>query len=340
MQLRPEQLGTHLKQGLAPVYLLYGEETLVAQEAADAIRGSAREQGYVDREVFHVETGFDWGQLTEAASALSLFADRRILELRIPSGKPGDAGSRALTAYTESPAPDTLLLIICGKLEAAQRRAKWFKALDSAGVSLAAWPIDARQLPRWIGQRLQRAGLSAEPEAVQMLAERVEGNLLAAAQEVDKLALLYPGEKLDAARVAEAVSDSARFDVFGLVDVVLTGQAGRAVRMLAGLRQEGVEPVLVNWALNRELRSLEAMAWALAHGESLAAVQGRFRVWKNRQPVVAQALQRHRLPAWYGFLRRSARIDRIIKGQAAGNPWDELVQLSLDLAGRPLGLTA
>lgn len=340
MQLRPEQLATHLKQGLAPVYLLYGEETLVVQEAADAIRATARAQGYVDREVFHVETGFDWEQLTEAASALSLFADRRILELRIPSGKPGDAGSRALTAYTGSPAPDTLLLVICGKLEAAQRRAKWFKALDSAGVSLAAWPIEARQLPRWIGQRLQCAGLSAESEAVQMLAERVEGNLLAAAQEVDKLALLYPGEKLDAAGVSEAVSDSARFDVFGLVDVVLSGQAGRAVRMLDGLRQEGVEPVLVNWALTRELRSLETMAWALAHGESLAAVQGRFRVWKNRQAAVGQALQRHRLPAWYGFLRRSARIDRIIKGQVAGSPWDELVQLSLDLAGRPLGLTA
>ena len=340
MQLKPEQLATHLKQGLAPVYLLWGEETLVAQEAADAIRAAAREQGYVDREVFHVESGFDWGQLTEAASALSLFAERRILELRLPSGKPGDAGSRALKAYVDSLPPDTLLLVVCGKLDAAQRRARWFKALEDAGVSLAAWPVGAGQLPRWIGQRLQRAGLTAGPEAVQMLAERVEGNLLAAAQEVDKLALLHPGEKLGVEQVSEAVSDSARFDIFALVDTVLTGQGERAVRMLAGLRQEGVEPVLVNWALTREVRSLEAMAWALAHGESLAAVQGRFRVWKNRQAAVGQALQRHRLPAWYGFLRRCARIDRMIKGQAAGNPWDELVQLALDLAGRPLGLTA
>lgn len=340
MQLKPEQLTTHLKQGLAPVYLIYGEETLVVQESADAIRQAARDQGYADREIFHVESGFDWSQVMDAANALSLFADRRLLELRLPTGKPGDAGGRTLTAYTDSLPPDTVLMVICGKLEAAQRRAKWYKALEGAGVSIAAWPIDLRQLPRWIGQRLKQAGLAADPEAVQMLAERVEGNLLAAAQEIDKLCLLYPGETLDTEKVAGAVGDSARFDIFGLVDTALAGQGARCVRMLQGLQQEGIDPVLVAWALTREVRSLEAMAWALAHGESIQAVLGRFRVWKNRQPVVTQALKRHRLPAWYGFLQHCARIDHAIKGQAAGNPWDELVQLSLNLAGQPLGLTA
>ncbi|WJW74881.1 DNA polymerase III subunit delta [Thiohalobacter sp. IOR34] len=337
MQVRPEQLATRLEQGLAPVYLVHGDEPLLVQEACDAIRAAARGQGYAEREVFQVEQGFEWGRLLEAANALSLFAERRILELRLPGGKPGKEGGEALRAYAGRPAEDTLLLVICGKLEPAQRKAKWYQALDEAGVSVQVWPVDAARLPAWIRQRMQGRGLRPSAAAAQLLAERVEGNLLAAAQEIDKLALLHQGE-VDVDAVAAAVADSARFDIFGLVDAALAGEAGRCLRMLAGLRGEGVEPVLVVWALARELRALAGMARELAGGGSTASVMASHRVWKNRQPLVAKGLARYRPAAWQALLGKCAEIDRIVKGQAPGRPWDELVQLCLGMAGRPLGL--
>ncbi len=338
MQLRPEQLSAHLEKSLAPVYLIHGEELLIVQEAADAIRASARAQGYSEREVFNVEKGFDWDQLLEAGNSLSLFAEKRILEVRIPTGKPGDAGGKALRAYAERPAEDILLMVICGKLETAQRKAKWVTDLDDAGVSITCWGVDARQLPNWISQRMQQVGLKPSAGAVQLLAERVEGNLLAAAQEIDKLVLLHGTGTLDEQAIASAVSDSARFDVFGLVDSALEGHSARCMRMLDGLRAEGVEPVVISWALARELRSLAQMAWGMAQGDTAAAVMNRYKVWRNRQPLVGKALRRYKLAAWQLLLGKCAEIDRIVKGQAPGNAWDELVQLCLGLSGTRLGL--
>lgn len=338
MQLRPEQLATHLQDSLAPVYLIHGEELLIVQEAADAIRAAARARGFSEREVFNVEKGFDWQQLLEAGNALSLFAEQRILEVRIPGGKPGDAGGKALRAYAERPAEDTILMVICGKLEPAQRKSRWVTELDQAGVNITCWGVDARQLPNWIDARMQRAGLRPSPEAVQLLADRVEGNLLAAAQEIDKLVLLHGTGTIDEKSIAAAVSDSARFDVFGLVDSALEGQSVRCVRMLDGLRAEGVEPVVISWALARELRNLAQMAWAMAQGDTAAAVMNRYKVWRNRQPLVGKALRRYKLGAWQILLGKCAEIDRIVKGQAPGNAWDELVQLCLGLSGSRLGL--
>lgn len=341
MQLKPEQLTHHLKQGLAPIYLIYGDEPLLVQEAADAVRASARAQGYSEREVFTVESGFDWQHLVEASNNLSLFAERRILEVRMPTAKPGDAGAKALRAYAERPAEDTLLLVVSGKLDAQQRKSKWVQALESAGVAVPIWPVDNQALPAWIQRRLQARGLRPTADAVQMLAERVEGNLLACAQEIDKLALLCDEASLDAAAVARAVADSARFDVFGLVDVVLAGESARSLRMLTGLRNEGVEPVILVWALARELRSLATMAWEVARGATPQSVMARHRVWKSRQAVIGKALARHRLAAWQAMLAQCARLDRSVKGQLAGgqgNPWDELVQLCLRVSGRRLAL--
>ena len=340
MQLKPEQLPQHLKKQLAPIYFIYGDELLLLQEAADLIRAAARERGYSEREVFSVERDFDWNRLTESSNNLSLFAERRILEVRMPSGKPGDAGARALRAYAERPAEDSLLLVVSGKLDAQQRKSKWVTDLENAGVGIQIWPVDARALPQWIRARMHGLGLQPTPEAVQLLAERVEGNLLACKQEIDKLALLVGGGRVDAAAVTTAVADSARFDIYALVDSALAGEPERSLRMLAGLRGEGVEPVLVTWALARELRSLAGMAWEVGRGEPPAAVLGRHRVWKSRQALVGRALGRHSAAAWLGLLGDCAHLDRMVKGQAPGNPWDELVQLCLRLAGRPLPLAS
>ena len=336
MQLRPEQLVQHLNKGLAPIYFIYGDELLLVQEAADAVRAAARAQGYSEREVFAVERDFDWNRLIESSNNLSLFAERRILEVRMPTGKPGDAGGKALREYAERPPEDTLLLIISGKLDAQQRKSKWVTDLESAGVGIQIWPVDARQLPQWIRARMQGLGLQPTADAVELLAERVEGNLLACAQEIDKLRLLLGRGKVDAAAVAAAVADSARFDVYGLVDCALAGEADRSLRMLSGLRGEGVEPVLVVWALARELRSLAGMAWEIGRGDTAGAVMARHRVWKNRQTVVGKALGGRNAGAWWDLLAACSRLDRVIKGLAPGNPWDELVHLCLRLAGRPL----
>lgn len=338
MQLKPEQLAQHLKKSLAPIYLVYGDELLLVQEAADAVRAAARAQGYGEREVFAVERDFDWNQLTASSNALSLFAERRILEVRMPTGKPGDAGGKALREYAARPPEDTLLLIVSGKLDAQQRKSKWVTDLEAAGVGVPVWPVAPRQLPQWIRARMQARGLQPTAEAVELLAERIEGNLLACAQEIDKLQLLCGQGAVGAAAIGAAVADSSRFDVYGLVDAALAGEADRSLRMLAGLRGEGVEPVLVVWALARELRGLAAMAWEIAGGDAPAAVMARHKVWAKRQSVVGTALPRLKPATWQALLAACARLDRVTKGLAPGNPWDELVHLCLRLAGRPLPL--
>jgi DNA polymerase-3 subunit delta len=333
VKLRYEKLVSHLQQGLQPLYLLSGDEPLQLMEAADAIRQCAREQGFGEREVLQVEAGFDWNSLLAASGSLSLFAEQRLLELRLPSGKPGKEGSRALSEYAANPAPDTVLLITSGKLDRSAQNSKWYKALDAAGVTLQLWPVEPRALPGWVMQRMRARGMQPSPEAAQLLAERVEGNLLAAAQEVDKLLLLYGESPIDAEQVEEGVADSARYDIFELVDTALLGDASRTSRVLEGLRAEGVEPILVLWALLREIRVLAQMAEALAQGAAIEAMLGQFRVWDKRKGPVRAGLQRHNLKRWLQLLRRGGRIDRMIKGSEPGNPWDELVQLALLMAG-------
>ena len=332
-QLRVDQLSGHLKQSLAPVYFIHGDETLLVNECADAVRAAARAQDYSDRQVFTVESGFDWQSLLAAGDSLSLFAERRILELRLPTGKPGKEGTRILRDYAERPPEDTLLLIVSAKLEAAARRSKWVQALDHAGVSIPIWPVEAAQLPGWIDRRLRARGLQADREVLQLIAERVEGNLLAAVQEIEKLYLLHGAGSLDVDTVTELVADSARYDVFSLVDAALAGDAAHAQRILSGLRAEGVEPVLVLWALVREIRALTTMARQLQNGSGLAQVLASQRVWEKRKPRVTAALQRIRGRQWWRLLQHCAQIDRVVKGRAVGSAWDELLQLTLSLAG-------
>ncbi|KRW71128.1 DNA polymerase III subunit delta [Stutzerimonas nitrititolerans] len=342
MKLPPAQLGKHLQGSLAPVYVVSGDEHLLCQEACDAIRAACRQQAFSERQVLSVESGFDWGQLLEAGANLSLFAERRLLELRIPSGKPGDKGAAALLHYLARPAEDTVLLISLPKLDGSTQKTKWAKALiDGKDVQfLQVWPVDAAQLPQWIRQRLSQAGLAADQEAVELIAARVEGNLLAAAQEIEKLKLLAEDGRVTADTVQAAVADSARYDVFGLIDAALQGHPEHSLRMLEGLRGEGIEAPVILWALARELRLLANIAQQYAQGVPLerAFSQARPPVWDKRRPLVSKALQRHDVAGWQRLLMAAQLIDEQIKGQAEGDPWIGLSNICLQLSGRRIGL--
>ncbi|MFT0868316.1 DNA polymerase III subunit delta [Pseudomonas sp. CAM1A] len=344
MKLSPAQLNKHLQGQLAPVYIVSGDDPLLCQEAADAIRSAARQQGYDERQVFSADANFDWGNLLLAGASLSLFAQRRLLELRLPSGKPGDKGAAALMEYCANPAEDTLLLISLPKLDGSAQKTKWGKALIEGPHCqfIQIWPVDAQQLPQWINQRLSQAGLSAQRDAIDLIAARVEGNLLAAAQEIEKLKLLAEGNQITVETVQAAVADSARFDVFGLVDAILNGEAAHALRMLEGLRGEGVEPPVILWALARELRLLAGLAQQFSQGVPLdkAFSQARPPVWDKRRPLVSKALQRLSAQRWAMLLQDAQRIDAQIKGQAEGSPWTSLARLSLLMAGQRLALPA
>ncbi|WP_313289831.1 DNA polymerase III subunit delta [Stutzerimonas nitrititolerans] len=342
MKLSPAQLGKHLQGSLAPVYVVSGDEHLLCQEACDAIRAACRQQAFSERQVLSVESGFDWGQLLEAGANLSLFAEKRLLELRIPNGKPGDKGAAALLHYLARPAEDTVLLISLPKLDGSTQKTKWAKALiDGKDVQfLQVWPVDAAQLPQWIRQRLSQAGLAADQEAVELIAARVEGNLLAAAQEIEKLKLLAEDGRVTADTVQAAVADSARYDVFGLIDAALQGHPEHSLRMLEGLRGEGIEAPVILWALARELRLLANIAQQYAQGVPLerAFSQARPPVWDKRRPLVSKALQRHDVAGWQRLLMAAQLIDEQIKGQAEGDPWIGLSNLCLQLSGRRIGL--
>lgn len=333
MQIKPEQLNVRLKQGLASIYFVSGDEALLVQEASDAIRAAARQAGCSEREVHHVESGFDWQGFLQSGDEMSLFAERKLIELRLPTGKPGDAGSKALQAYADRPSEDNILLIVSGKVEANARKSKWYKALDQAGAMVTIWPMDIKQLPGWAMRRMKEKGLQPSQEAVALLVERVEGNLLACAQEIEKLLLLHGSGPVDVDQVAASVADSSRFDIYTLVDGALQGDAARTTRIINGLRGEGVEPVLVLWALSREIRAMAGMAFEMSQGARGEQVLAKHRVWEKRKPLVRAGLKRHSLAQWQAMLDRCAEIDAMIKGGRAGNVWDELLQLSLWLGG-------
>ncbi|NOR41073.1 MAG: DNA polymerase III subunit delta [Gammaproteobacteria bacterium] len=333
MQLKPEQVESQANKKLAPVYFISGDEPLRVMEAADAVRAAAREQGYLEREVLTVQKGFDWDSLASEAGNLSLFSQQRVIDLRLPGGKPGVEGSKALCAWAEHPPEDTLLLITAGKLEPAARKSKWVQALDKAGVVVFVWPLTGQEFRDWVQARMRQRGLEPTPEAITLLADRVEGNLLACMQEIDKLYLLQDGGSVDAAAILSMVADNARFDVYALVDSALSGDAGRSVRIMNGLQAEGVAPPVVLWALAREIRQLAAMAAAVAGGQGIPQVLAQYHVWTNRKAIVGAALKRLQPGKCNAMLQQCAYLDRVCKGRAAGNTWDELLQLSLKLAG-------
>lgn len=329
MELRPEQLAGDLrKNGLRPLYLLGGEEPLPVYEAADALRAAARERDYAEREVLHAEPGFDWSRLAAAGDNLSLFSSRRIVELHLPDKGPGKPGAAALTEYAESPPEDTLLLVLAAGLESKQRHNAWYKKLSGAGAAVYAWPVDAKALPDWIERRAKARGVRLAPEAVEVLATLTEGNLLAAAQEIDRLALLFPDTTIDAGAMREAGADAARFAIFDLPAKALAGDAAGAVRTVERLREEGEDAVPILGAFTRELRLLYRLALASDRKRALSEI----RMPPARKRQLAAAAGRIRPGSILALLRRAARLDRINKGAMRGRPWEELVRLAVDTA--------
>lgn len=339
MQLRPDQLDAQLAKGLKPVYTLHGDEPLLAQEAADAVRAAARAAGYTERKVFTVSGAhFDWSGLLGAAQAMSLFADRQLIEIRIPTGKPGKDGSEALQRYCEALSDDVVTLVSLPRLDRQQSSSAWFTALDGAGASVRIDPIERRALPQWIAQRLARQGQRVEDgedgqHTLSFFADRVEGNLLAAHQELQKLGLLYPAGTLSFEQVEAAVLNVARYDVFKLGEAVLAGQVGRALRMLDGLRAEGEATVLVHWTLAEDIRTLKRVHDAVAEGKPMPVALREQRVWGVKEKLVERAMPAFSDTALAHLVESAQICDGIVKGlkhpQWPLDPWEALKQLAM-----------
>jgi DNA polymerase-3 subunit delta len=334
VQLRPEQLASHLSKSLGPLYTLHGNEPLLVLEAADAIRAAARRQGFDEREVLVVGQGFKWDALTLASGNLSLFGARKIIDLRIPTGKPGRDGGEALTRHAaQSSAGEVLTLITLPELDWATRKTAWFSALEKAGVMIELNAPELSRLPDWIAERLHRQQQRAPREALEFIAQRVEGNLLAAHQEIQKLGLLYPAGELSSEQVSDAVLNVARYDVDKLRAAFLSGDIARCARLLEGLKGEGCATPLVLWALSTELHTLAAVRSALDAGQPAAAALKAERVFDDRRgQALSRAASRLSSALVRTALLQAARIDRMIKGLAQGDVWDECLQLCLRLA--------
>jgi DNA polymerase III subunit delta len=325
VKLNPDSLATHLEQHLLPVYLVSGDEPLLTGEAADAIRARARAIGFTEREAHFLERGSDWDDVRASAGNMSLFGSRRVVEIRLPSGKPGVSGNKALVALLEHEDRDTVFLILTPRLDRDAQSADWVKAVEAHGAWVQVWPIDIDRLVGWLRGRARRLKLDVTDEALELLAERTEGNLLAAHQELEKLTLLADG-RVTADTILSSVTDSARFDVFQLGEAVLAGDAERALRMIAGLRGEGTEPTLVLWALTKAMRDL----W-----NGMANVGGgKPRTWQRQSAALDKGLRRAGRLSFPALTVRAGRADRMVKGRLTGNAWDEITLLAADICGR------
>ena len=334
MRLVPETLPRELARSLKPAWLLFGEEPLLVGESADLIRARAAREGFQAREVHFAGRGYDWAGLIPAARSLSLFAERRLMEIRLPTAKPGADGARVLSELASHTPPDLILLVITGAIEWAERNAAWVRAFDDHGNVVDVGRIPPEQLPAWIAGRLACAGLSAEPDALDLIAERCEGNLVAAQQQIERLALVPRSAPLTVEQVADEIADSARFDVFELGEAILSGDPGRVLRIVDGLEGEGEEPALVLWCLAEELRSL--LQWRQDAGRDVRRL---WRGGRRRQALLAQAAGRIPRARITELLAAAARADLIVKGQRRGRAWDELARLAVAAAGAPLSVT-
>jgi DNA polymerase-3 subunit delta len=343
VQLRLDALPTHLAKSLAPLYVVTSDEHLLAEQALDKIRARARQDGFVEREILTVDRSFKWGALLAANQSLSLFGDKKIIDLRIPTGKPGKEGGQALQDYVaqlaSNPNPDTVTIISYPKLDWASQKSVWVTRLQDAAVYLDIPLVDRAQLPGWIARALGEQGQSTSRDALEFIADRVEGNLLAAHQEIQKLGLLYPQGALNADQIQEAVLNVARYDVFKLNEAILQGDVTRLVRMLDGLKGEGEALPLVLWALAEEIRTLLKLKIGMQDGRPLPMLFKEQRIWGGRDKLMEPALRRLSIATLQSALRSAAQIDKLIKGlrvrQLSGDAWDAVLQLSLSLARTP-----
>lgn len=333
MRLRADQLPGALAKGLAPVYAVCGDEPLLTDEAAALVRQAARRSG-AERQSCQADTGFDWRAWAADFDSLSLFASRRLVELRLPTGKPGVEGGKTLEGWCSHPPADTHLLVLLPRADKTMQAAKWYGALERAGVAVHVQPPTPEQLPAWIGARLARHGLNTDSETLAFLASRVEGNLLAAHQEIEKLALLLPAGPFDLEAARNAVVDVARYDASDLPDAFLKGDAVRYCRIIDSLEGEGETPILALWLLSQELRTLYRLAAGVEAGEPLPALMRENRVWDSRQALVTRALRGLRSAQLADALRQAGRVDRASKGLLREDAWAMLKQLGLALMGK------
>lgn len=332
MALRAEQLEAQLEKTLATLYVIHGDEPLLALEAADAIRAAARRRGHAEREVLQVERGFDWSALAHAGASLSLFGGAKIVELRIPSGRPGTEGAAAIVAYCARAAAEIVTIVSLPRLDRATQSSAWFRTLAETGIVIDVFPVERARLPAWIGARLARQGQRAAPEVLEFIADRIEGNLLAAHQEVQKLALLAPRGELALEAVREAVTNVARYDAFDASAALLAGDTARYARVIAGLHNEGEAPTLVLWAIAEDLRALARVQDGVRAGRPLEQLLRENRVWGARQSALRAGLRHVARGAIDRAIRRAAEIDRAIKGVAKTDPWEGFIRLGLELA--------
>ena len=337
MRVNSSSISGHINNGLAPLYLLFGAETLLVEETLDQIRDAARSQGFTERLRLNVEAGFDWNEMLAQGQAISLFAEKKLIELRMPTGKPGDAGAKAIIAYVEMLPEDTALVIVSGAIEKRSQGTKWFKAVEGAGTVVESPEIRADRLPDWISQRMTATGLNYEFAAVERICQLVEGNLLAAAQEINLLALLHTGDKITAQTIESIIADHARFNVYSYADACLSGSVERVVRILQSLKRDQAEPIVILWALTRDIRILSQIAMASEKtGQTQNALFKKYGVWSSRANLMGAALKRTTAAGWQNMLRRLGRADLMVKGSAPlqrQNIWEEIESISLAICG-------
>ena len=327
-------MSTTFRSPLKPLYIIVGDEILLIQESVDALRAAARAEGYSEREVLNVEGRFDWGQLTESLQSLSLFGDRKIVELRIPSGKPGKDGGDALKQLANHLSDDVLIIVTLPKLDKTSKNSVWFKAISSSGELIEINNVQLAHLPRWISDRLKVNSQSASPAALQLMSQQFEGNLIAAHQEIQKLSLLFPAGALTDEQVQQSVFNVARYDVFGLSEGLLSGDVARVCRMIEGLKAEGESIVLVLWALIEDARTLTALKIEVQNGAHLASAMREKRVWGPREKLMPTAVNALTLPFLKNALQRTHELDRLAKGLSKGDVWDATLQLASQMALR------
>jgi len=330
MNVRPDQLPAIVTKKLYPVYMVSGEEPLQQMECLDLLRKHLREQGYLEREILDVDAQFDWSRLLEETANMSLFASRRIIEVRLPSAKPGRQGSQVIKEYLQNPAQDTVVIINAGKIDSNSKKSAWFKAVDQSGLVVQCWPVPIDKLSGWLRQRFLRRDMQADDEVLSYISQHVEGNLLAADQEIDKLYMLLGPGKVSYADVADAITSQSRFSVFELVDMLLKGNTKRVVKIVAGLKAEGIVPVLVNWALTKDIRLLTQVSMDASSVDYQLRRSG---VWQSRADLFKLCLSRHNHRAFQMMLKRCAYIDAASKGMIDANEWDEIETLCVRMAG-------
>lgn len=338
MRVAAEQIKLHLQRGLESLYTIYGDEPLLALEAADSIRAAAKQAGFAEREILTADGGFDWQRLTMSSRSPSLFADKKLIDLRVPSGKPGVEGAQAIEAFCSAVGPELLGLVQLPKLDRQAQGSKWFGALAHRGIVVSAKAVERGQLPQWLARRLAAQKQSADPDTLQFISDRVEGNLLAAFQEVQKLALLFPPGKLSFEDAKQSVLEVARFDVFKLSEAILSGDATRLARIVEGLRGEGVPPLLVLWAVSEDVRALLKIVSGMEQGRTFPQLFRDVRVWGARQDLMQAAAKRTRKSMLEDALLHCARLDRMIKGLGSGQIWDEFLNLGLRFCSGSVGV--